>query len=107
MRCAPRPTLSSISWDIVIALGFALGLTLFGVSTAMLRKYPREAVPAGLTWPRLIDDSLRKPDRALRMDMIERLSMVRTDWSRDILRQAKEQERDAEVIAAVEAALAR
>ena len=114
MRCAPfwtrcvRPlTLSPTSWDIVIALGFVVGLLLFGVSTAMLRKYPREekASAAGIAWPRLVDERLGNVDQSFRLDMIERLSIVRSEWSRTVLQQAKDEEDDPEMRAAIENAL--
>ena len=114
MRCAPfwtrcvRPlTLSPTSWDIVIALGFVVGLLLFGVSTAMLRRYPHEEKkPAnGIAWPRLVDDRLANVDQAFRRDMIERLSMVRNEWSHSVLQQAHDEEDDPEMRQAIENAL--
>ena|SRR5579864_2662539 len=106
-RCARPLTLSPTSWDIVIALGFVVGLLLFGISTAMLRKYPRaeKASAAGIAWPRLVDERLGNVDQAFRLDMIERLSIVQSEWSRTVLKQAKDEEDDPEVRAAIENAL--
>lgn len=104
-RCSTRyarlPELPSTSFDIAVAVAFAVGLLLFGISTAMLRK-PAASVP---TWPRLIDDSLIAADRQLRLDIIERLSIVAQPWCEDVLRQAVEQEDDAVVKSAAVSAL--
>lgn len=96
-----------ISWDIAIALAFVVGLLLFGISSSMLRsarrQEPRKATAP--RWPTLIDDALSGADKQLRLDMIERLSIVRSDWSRDVLAQAREQERDPDIVSAIETAL--
>ena len=91
--CARLPELPSTSFDIAVVVAFAVGLLLFGISTAMLRK------PAALnpSWPQLIDESLVSADRQLRLDMIERLSIIAQPWCEDVLRQAIEQEDDAAV----------
>lgn len=91
--CARLPELPSTSFDIAVAVAFAVGLLLFGISTAMLRK-PAVANPS---WPQLIDESLVSADRQLRLDIIERLSIVAQPWCEDVLRQAIEQEDDAVV----------
>jgi len=100
-RCARLPELPSTSFDIAVAVAFAVGLLLFGISTAMLRK-PAAAYPK---WPQLIDESLVAADRQLRLDIIERLSIVAQPWCEDVLRQAIEQEDDAAVKSAAASAL--
>jgi hypothetical protein len=99
--------LQSISWDIAIGLAFVVGLLLFGISTSMLRT-ARESPhpPAKPRWPRLIDEDLSEVDRDLRLDMIERLSIVRSEWSRGVLQHARTEERDPELLSAIDTALA-
>ena len=102
-RCARLPELPSTNFDIAVAVAFAIGLLLFGISTAMLRKPP--AAPTFPKWPQLIDESLVAADRQLRLDIIERLSIVAQPWCEDVLRQAIEQEDDAVVKSAAISAL--
>ncbi len=45
-------------------------------------------------WPKLIDDSIEDADEGLRRDMIDRLSLVPSEWSRGVLQQALAEERD-------------
>ncbi len=97
--------MSSLSWDVAIALVFVVGLLLFGIGSAMLRSVPRASRKAGPLWPQLIDESLESADKRLRLDMIERLSIVRTSWSRDVLQRARSEEVDPEVLSAIEGAL--
>lgn len=77
----------------------------------MLRATSREArqVPAqpDVTWPLLVDEELTHTDRTIRLDMIERLSLVPGDWSRDILQRARGEETDPQIVAALEDALDR
>lgn len=114
-RCArPRTLLPSShwsNWDIAIAAGFSVGFLLFVVSSSMLRAHGREAGEAArdrgprLNWPQLVDESLTEVDADLRADMIDRLSVVRSAWSRGILQEAQRQERDPRIRAAIERAL--
>jgi hypothetical protein len=71
-----------------------VGLLLFGIGTAMLRtlREERKALSAHVTWPQLIDESLVDADMQLRVDMIERLSIIDTEWSRGILERARAEE---------------
>lgn len=71
-----------------------MGLLLFGIGTAMLRTFreERKPEPPPLTWPRLVDESLAGADAQLRADMIERLCIVDTPWSRGILERARAEE---------------
>jgi hypothetical protein len=103
---------SNTIWDIAIAGGFVLGLALVVLSSAMLRAANREGASARLStrgagWPRLVDEKLTHAGDALRRDMIERLSMVPGAWSRDILERARSEERDPQILAAIEDALRR
>jgi hypothetical protein len=105
-RCARQPTLSSISW-IVIVVVFTVGMLLVGISSAMLRS-TREQPPAPrASWPQLIDESLSCADSQLRLDMIERLSIVGTAWSREILERAKAEDPDPHVRSMAQLALDR
>jgi hypothetical protein len=95
---------------IVIGVVFAVGLLLLGISSAMLRSLKEEAPsisrPAPRsTWPRLVDDALADADARLRLDMVERLALIDSDWSRGVLEWAREEERDPQVRAAIDAAL--
>lgn len=93
---------------IVIAVVFVAGVVLLGISSAMLRSL-REPVPrvSSVSWPGLVDESLRDADVQLRVDMIERLSIVDNEWSRGVLQRANAEERDARVRSAIEGALER
>lgn len=94
-RSDQRLTLPSTSW-IVFAVIFAVGLLLFGIGTAMLRTAREEQKPirARVTWPELVDESLADADAQLRADMIERLRIVDTEWSRSVLERARAEEPD-------------
>lgn len=111
MRCwtrsDQRPILPSTSW-IVFAVIFAVGLLLFGIGSAMLRTLREERpAQAPLTWPRLVDESLANVDAQLRLDMIERLSIIDTQWSRGVLERARAEDPDEAVRSAIELALER
>lgn len=117
MRCTPQRSTASLSrpaavstatW-IVIAVVFAVGLLLLTISSAMMRSLREEppAKPAANSWTRLVDDSLAAADVPLRLDMVERLSIVDSPWSRDILERARAQESDPNVRSAIDLALQR
>jgi hypothetical protein len=98
--------LSQLSWEIAIGVAFVVGLLLFGIGSAMLRSAQQERTkPAPPKWTTLIDETLKDPDKDLRLDMIERLSIVQTDWSRDVLSRARAQERDPDLLSAIDSAL--
>jgi hypothetical protein len=115
--------MSTISWDIAIGVAFVVGLLLFGISSSMLRSAratapsavppattapPPSPAPVAVprpTWTGLVDDELLDADRDLRLDMIERLSIVRSAWSRGILERAHSEERDPDVLAAIDRGL--
>lgn len=114
MRCAalriacPEQVeeLSSISWDIAIGLAFVVGLLLFGISSSILRtERMANSVVKEPAWPKLVDESLAQSDKQLRLDMIERLGIVRTEWSQNILERARSEERDRDVLGAIERVL--
>ena len=94
---------------IWIVIGIVVGLLLLGISSAILRSLREEQahVPSSAHWTQLVDESLTDADAQLRLDIIERLAIVNTPWSRDILERASKQERDANVRTAIETALGR
>lgn len=109
--------MSTMSWDIAIGVAFVVGLLLFGISSSMLRS-ARATAPAPTpqpaaapvaaplpTWTGLVDEDLLDADRDLRLDMIERLSIVRSDWSRGVLQRAHSEERDPDLLAAIDRGL--
>lgn len=109
-RCAPQLTLPA-SWDIAIAVAFVVGLLLYGIGTSMLRstREPTPVIvtdqPSLVTWPCLVDESLSDAGPDLRLDLVERLSIIGQPWCVEILKQALVQENDASVKDAVGAAL--
>lgn len=98
----------STTW-IVIAVAFVVGLLLLAISSAMMRSVREEAAPPqpSLAWPQLVDESLGGADVQLRLDMIERLSIVNNEWSRGVLDRAHAEEADPRVRSAIELALER
>lgn len=104
-----------MSWDIAVAVAFAVGVLLFGISSAMLRSARSEprlsapmieaAEPQAPEWPELVDPDLRDAAEDLRLDIIERLSILGTPWSREILERARNEERDPSILAAIDRAL--
>lgn len=98
----------STTW-IVIAVAFVVGLLLLAISSAMMRSVRDEAtaVQPSLAWPQLVDESLGGADVQLRLDMIERLSIVNSEWSRGVLQRARAEEADPRVRSAIELALER
>jgi hypothetical protein len=98
---------TSATW-VAIVVVFAVGVLLLAISSAMMRSLREEgAVRSPLTWPTLVDDTLTDTDVSLRLDMVERLSIVNNDWSRDILERAQREESDSQMRSAIDAALQR
>jgi HEAT repeat protein len=96
----------STNVDIAIVVAFVVGLLLYGIGTSMLRSQrAQNGARKGVTWPRLVDESLTDADPQLRADIVERLGIIGEPWCADILRQAIEQEDDAGVRSAITAAL--
>lgn len=90
-----------------IVIGVVVGLLLLGISSAIMRSLREERaaeLPAA-AWTQLVDESLIDADARLRLDIVERLAIVNSQWSRDILERAKKQERDSSVRSAIELAL--
>ena len=92
-----------------IVIGVVVGLLLLGISSAIMRslREEQEAAPSAVQWTQLVDESLLDADTQLRLDIVERLSIVNNDWSRSILERAQAQERDASVRTAIALALER
>jgi len=97
---------ASTAW-IVIAVVFVIGLLLLGISSAMLRSVREDSlgVQGAASWPRLVDESLEGAGPQLRLDMVERLAIVDSEWSRGVLERARAEERDPQVRSAIEIAL--
>jgi hypothetical protein len=105
MRCAQRLTLPSTNW-ILFAVLLAVGVLLIGISAALLRSVRQEGpAPSRVAWPQLVDESLANADLQLRLDMIERLSIVNSEWSRGVLERARDEDPDDAVRSAVSLAL--
>ncbi len=98
--------MSPATW-VLIAVVFAVGVLLLGISWAMLRSLSDERAVRKPSWLQLVDESLNAADAQLRADIVERLSILNTQWSRGVLEQAKSQEADAKVRSAIDAALRR
>ena len=94
---------------IWIVIGIVVGLLLLGISSAILRSLREEQthLPPAEHWTQLVDESLGQADVQLRLDIVERLEIVNSPWSREILARASKQERDPGVRAAIENALGR
>jgi hypothetical protein len=92
-----------------IALVFVLGAVLYRLGSQRVRveRTQREsrAASAGVTWPRLVDEELSRVDAGVRLDMVERLGIVNTEWSREILKRALTEETDERITHAIRAAL--
>jgi hypothetical protein len=95
--------LQSTSFFITLAVLVVVGVLLFGAGSAMLRSLQR--APSVPQWPKLLDDSLVDADVDLRRDMIERLSLVSSPWSRDVLSTALSEERDPQLRTLIEQSL--
>ena len=97
----------STNVDIAIAVAFVVGLLLFGIGTSMMRSLRVQNGNGNIaSWPRLVDESLADADPRLRLDIVERLSIVGEPWCVDILRQAFKDENDAGVKEAISSVLA-
>ncbi|MGZ3496578.1 MAG: hypothetical protein ACXWNK_02945 [Vulcanimicrobiaceae bacterium] len=106
---------------LAIAIFFLVGLLLFGIGSALVRssRQAEEPMIAGpseaqapeapqappAVWTARVDESLTDVDAAARLEMIERLALINTDWSRSILEAARAEERDAALCAAIDRAL--
>jgi hypothetical protein len=96
----------STNLDIAIVVAFVVGLLLYGIGTSMLRSLRvQNGDRKTVTWPRLVDESLTNANRNLRLDLVERLSIIGQPWCADILRQALEEESDGSIKAAITNAL--
>lgn len=73
-----------------------------GASAPIAAPPPPEPV---IYWPLLLGTGQREFDRGMRLAIVEQLGVVEDDWRTPILLCAREQERDPEILAAVERAL--
>lgn len=92
---------------ILIVVALLVAVLLLAISSAILRSLAKEEATeaAAGSWTQLVDESLVQADAQLRLDIVERLAIVNSAWSRDILDRAKQQERDQTVRSAIELAL--
>lgn len=87
-----------------LALLFAVGLLLFAIGTALVRS-AREPAAARIEWPALIDPELGELESSVRLELIERLALVGTNWSAHVLDRAAHEERDPALREAIARAL--
>ncbi|MBV9270436.1 MAG: hypothetical protein JO165_05035 [Candidatus Eremiobacteraeota bacterium] len=90
--------------SIAIAVVFLTGAALFGLGTIARRKQ-KPRVAGTITWPRLVDEALADADLDQRIEMIERLGIVRSAWACDVLQTAQREESDPRATRALERAL--
>ncbi|HET7814890.1 MAG TPA: hypothetical protein VFL13_11005 [Candidatus Baltobacteraceae bacterium] len=95
----------SISLSFIIVIAFVTGVLLFGVGTAIMRTADGKEKTA--RWPVLVDDDLVETDVATRRDLIQRLAMIDSEWSRGVLETALRQEREPELRELIETTLSR
>lgn len=95
--------------EITLVVLVVVGVLLLAISSAILRSVREEEAreKASPAWPQLVDESLADADAQLRLDVVERLSIVDSEWSRAILERAKSEEADPQVRSAIELALQR
>lgn len=94
----------SSSYYVAPAALFVLGvLLLFAANRIARARRARLTPPAA--WTRLVDSDLVVWDDAQRLEMIERLALLNTPWSRSVLEAALEQEHAVPLRAAIEHAL--
>lgn len=87
---------------------FIAGAVLYAIGSrrVIAEKAQRESGHASaVTWPQLVDETLGDVETPVRLDMIERLSLVNTVWSRGVLERALEEERDPEIVRVLRATL--
>jgi len=102
-RCARRVPLQSISFSAFLTFVLIAGVVLLGISTLMFRSIDRKNAPP--KWPTLIDEEFSGADTDQRRDLIERLVLVPSVWSRETLSAALSEERDPELRSLIERSL--
>lgn len=106
MRCDRRRTSLLTSWPfLAVGVLFVIGVLLLAISSAMMRSAREESAQKPVTWPQMVDESFGETDAPLRLEMVERLGILDTEWSRGILQQAQQQEPDPQVRSAIDLAL--
>lgn len=107
-RCARRPILSPANWyHVGLAVLAVVGVLMVAISVPLLRASREESAGGRVaSWPQLVDESLAQADTQLRLEMIERLGIVNSEWSRDILQRARTEDPHPTVRSSAEAALA-
>lgn len=94
--------MQSTNWVLASAVVFLIGIALFAISYAFTGQILAPPVP----WPQRIDDGAVGLDQNEKIEMIERLGLVGSDWCEEILRQADTEEDDPTLRRAIAAALA-
>jgi len=87
---------------------FIAGAVLYAIGSRRVIAEKAQREPAHseqVTWPQLIDETLGEVEAPVRLDMIERLSIVNSAWSRGVLQRALEEERDEEIVRVLRATL--
>lgn len=91
--------------DAVLAVCFVLGAA-FAVVASLPRRGRRPPPDADVTWPVLLGSGQQHLDAATRLAIAKRLAARQDDWRIPILLCAQAQERDPEIFAVVDRALA-
>lgn len=101
-RCALQRPLSN-SLSLVLLAMFVLGAVAFGAGTYWRHRLDR--APSPPQWPTLVDETLTDAGVEQRRDMIERLALVGSPWSRSVLERALDDERDESIRALIRSSL--
>ena len=94
--------MQSTNWVLASAVVFLIGVALFAIGYAFTGQILAPQVP----WPQRVDDSAVGLDQNAKIEMIERLGLVGSDWCEEILKQADTEEDDPTIRRAIAAALA-
>jgi hypothetical protein len=98
---APAPAPAVAPRAVASELYSPLPFEAFAAAAVAPLAEPPPSVPA---WPALVDPSAALCDAGVRLALVEALAAVRTPWADTILRRALDEEPDACVRAAIEAA---
>ncbi len=98
----PPLTLPSTEYHVALLVLFLGGLVVFAAGTLLVRSASAPATPR---WIREIVPDGDLPDASMRAEIAERLGIVGESWCIALLEVARREERDPDVLRAVEDAL--